>query len=101
MKKYEIYVGLNDKDTGKEKLTSDDFARILSEICANRKIGFTMSTQFGGYAHNQGYVVENSLKVTLLNIEEEQVEEIGRILKERINTDTIMITSEDCMFYYR
>ena len=37
----------------------------------------------------------------LFGIEEEDMLELGESLKELVNTDTIMITSEECEYYYQ
>lgn len=100
-KKYEIYVGLKDQKTYEELFSVDDFIKILSGFCKQDKIGFSMTTQLGGYSHNLGYVTETSLRITLFGINEEDVHELGNKLKEIINTDTIMITSEECDYYYQ
>lgn len=96
LEKYEIYIGLKDKETLSEKYTIDDFAKFLSAQCTNKQIGFSLTTQLGGYSHDKGYTTETSLRVTLLGLQEEEVIEIGKALKETINTDTIMITKENC-----
>ena len=100
MKKYEIYIGLKDQDTLDEYFTADDFAKILSSQCKHRKIGFSMTKQLGGYTHNKGYVTETSLRITLLGVDENDARALGAMLQDLINTDTIMITSEDCEYYY-
>ena len=99
-KKYEIYIGLKDKETYEELITVEDFVKILSEHCTKSQIGFSLTTQLGGYSHNLGYVVETSLRITLFGIEEDEVKMLGQDLKEIVNTDTIMITSEDSEYYY-
>ena len=99
-KKYEIYIGLKDKDTYEELITVDEFAKMVEEHCSKKETGFSLSTQVGGYSHNQGYVTETSLRITLFGIDEKDVKELGKVLKEKVNTDTIMITSEDSEHYY-
>lgn len=99
-RKYEIYIGLKDQETYEELFSVDDFVKILSHICNNKKIGFSLTTQVGGYSHNKGYVTETSLRITLFGIEEDEVNKLGVLLKDVVNTDTIMITSEDCEFYF-
>ena len=71
-KKYEIYIGLKDKDTYKELFSAEDFAKILSSHCSRTKIGFSLVNQLGGYTHNKGYVTETSTRITLFGIEEEE-----------------------------
>lgn len=99
-KKYEIYIGLKDQNTYIEKFSAEEFAKILSAHCSKKKIGFSLTTQLGGYSHNLGYVTETSLRITLFGIEEEEMKKLAIDLKKIVNTDTIMITTEDTDYYY-
>ena len=64
--KYEIFIGLKDKDTYDEILNVDVFMKILSEICTEKQINFSLLTQLGGYSHNKGYTTETSLRVIII-----------------------------------
>ena len=101
MKKFDIYIGLKDQDTLSEVLTPEQFAEILSKQCQNRNIGFSMMTQLGGYGHKKGYVIETSLRITLLGLEENEVKSLAETLRQKVNTDTVLISSEECEYYYR
>lgn len=90
--KYEIFVGLKDKDSYEEVFDTEAFKKILAEICTEKEIGFSLLTQTGGYSHSKGYTTETSLRVIIIGIEEEEVQAIGERLKKVINTDTILIT---------
>ena len=98
--KYEIFIGLKDKDTYDEILDVHSFQKLLSEICTERRISFTMLTQFGGYTHNKGYTTETSLRVIIIGIREEELTLLGAKLKERINTDTILITKTEIEYSF-
>lgn len=93
--KYSIYIGLKDKQTYDEYLNIDDFKEILNKYCTNNKIAFSLTVLRGGYTHNLGYVTENSLKIELIGANSDEVKKMALWLKERINTDTVMITKED------
>ena len=93
--KYEIFVGMKDKDNYEEIFTADDFKEILTEICTEREIGFSLLMQLGGYSHNKGYTTETSLRVIIIGIEEKEVQLLGERLKTTINTDTILITKTE------
>ena len=93
--KYEIFIGIKDKDTYEEYLDENDFKEILTEICSEKQISFSLLTQFGGYTHNKGYPTETSLRVIIIGISEEEVELLGERLKKKINTDTILITKTE------
>ena len=98
--KYEIFVGLKDKDSYEEAFTAEDFKNILAEICTEKEIGFTLLTQMGGYAHNKGYTTETSLRVIIIGIDEEEARVIGERLKTVVNTDTILITKTEIEYYF-
>lgn len=93
--KYEIFIGLKDKDTYEEVLTIEDFKRILVEVCFEKNICFSLLTQLGGYTHNKGYTTETSLRVIVIGASEEEMMLLGDKLKKQVNTDTILITKTD------
>ena len=90
--KYEIYIGIKDKDSYTEVLSVEDFKDILCEICYAKEIGFSLLTQTGGYKHGRGYTTETSLRIIIIGIDEKEVKLISEILKKRINTDAVLIT---------
>ena len=47
--RYEIFVGIKDKDSYEEIFSVDDFKHILTEICTEKEIGFSLIKQMGGY----------------------------------------------------
>ncbi len=93
--KYEIFVGLKDKDNYEEIFTINDFKNILSDICTKKQISFSLLTQFGGYTHNKGYTTETSLRVIIIGTTEDEISILGDRLKKIINTDTILITKTE------
>ena len=98
--KYEIFIGLKDKDTYDEIFSVNSFVEILSEICEKRQISFTLLTQFGGYTHNKGYTTETSLRVVIIGIHEDELTLLGEKLKKIINTDTILITKTEIEYSF-
>jgi len=98
--KYEIFVGIKDKDSYLEVLSVDDFRDILTEICTEKKISFTMLTQHGGYTHGKGYTTETSLRVVIIGLNEHEVELLGQRLKKKINTDAVLITKTEIEYCY-
>ena len=98
--RYEIFVGIKDKDTYEELLTVEDFIQILSEICTEKEISFTLLTQLGGYSHNKGYVTETSLRIVIIGIEEDEVMILGEKLKKKINTDTVLYTKTEIEYAF-
>lgn len=98
--KYEIFIGTRDKDSYEELIGADECRRILSEICAERKIGFSLLTQLGGYSHNMGYTTETSMRVVVIGEDEDEIIRLGERLKQEINTDTILITKSDVEYAF-
>lgn len=98
--RYEIFIGIKDKDNYKEIVSVSDFKKILTEICSEKEIGFSLLTQVGGYTHNKGYTTETSLRIVLIGISEDEVHSLGNRLKEVINTDTILITKTEVEYSF-
>ena len=98
--KYEIFIGLKDKDTYEELLDVDRFKEVLTDICTEKQISFTMLTQLGGYTHDKGYTTETSLRVVIIGISENEMKLLGNKLKEIVNTDTILITKTEIEYSF-
>ena len=98
--KYEIYVGLVNRTTMREA-TLEEVSELINSVFKERKIGFSVVRQLGGYSHEYGYSTEKSIRVTLFDITEDEVENIAMKLKEGLVTDAVLITREDCDFYYK
>lgn len=90
--KYEIYIGIKDKDSYEEILSVEDFKNILCDICHTKKINFSLLTQTGGYKHDKGYTTETSLRIIIIGIDENEVRLLSERLKKKINTDAVLIT---------
>lgn len=64
--KYEIFIGLNQKDTG-ENFDVQYVENILNKEFTDYKINFSLNRQLGGYVHKDGtYVIEDGLKMTFI-----------------------------------
>lgn len=98
--KYEIFIGIKDKDSYQERLTVDDFRSILTEICTEKQIGFSLLTQLGGYSHNKGYTTETSLRIILIGIDEDEITRLSERLKKKINTDAVLVTKTEIEYCF-
>ena len=86
--KYNIYIGLNDKDSKKQEVI-----KILND---NNITGLTMYEVMGVFKHETGEVVqEKSLKVELLEVEEEDVKKSIDELKKALNQESILLEEEE------
>ena len=98
--RYEIFIGIKDKDTYEELFTVQDFIQILSEICTEKEISFSLLTQLGGYSHNKGYTTETSLRIVIIGIAEDELMALGERLKMIINTDTVLYTKTEIEYAF-
>ena len=98
--KYEIFIGIKDKDTYLETLSIDEVKDILKEVCKDKGINFSLLTQAGGYKHDKGYTTETSLRVIIIDVDEKEIVSLVDILKRRINTDTIMVTKTEIEYCF-
>ena len=98
--KYEIMIGIKDKDTYQEILTVDDFKNIFIELCIEKQISFSLIKQYGGYTHNKGYTTETSLRVIIIGIDENEMIQLSEKLKKAVNTDTILITKSEIEYSF-
>lgn len=88
-----IYIGLNDSETGVQKFSTDKYLSILKNVCRNYRVAFSVQVINGGYFHEDGrYTEENTLTLTLLNVEEETVMEIAKDLCAFFNQESVMVT---------
>ena len=98
--KYEIFIGIKDKDSYQEILNVESFKNILVEVCTEKQISFSLLTQLGGFTHNKGYTTETSLRVIIIGISEDELMLLGMKLKELVNTDTILITRTEIEYSF-
>ncbi len=98
--KYEIFIGIKDKDSYQEILNVESFKKILVEVCTEKQISFSLLTQLGGYTHNKGYTTETSLRVIIIGINKEELMLLGMKLKNLVNTDTILITETEIEYSF-
>ena len=94
--KYEIYMGLNDKDTKTQKIDTLEAYKIVSNQVAQRFDGGTVFQASGVYKHENGTVViENTLKIEIIlfdkSITEKSVREFVEYLKTTFNQESLAV----------
>lgn len=94
--KYILTIGLNDKDTKVQKISTIEAYKIIENTCQNVDIeGFTIYECKGFYTHENGEkVTENSLRVEIYYFgkdNKEQVKELVTILKVALNQESIAV----------
>lgn len=98
--RYEIFIGIKDKDSYEEILDVEGFKKILVEVCTESNICFSLLTQLGGYTHDKGYTTETSLRIIIIGINEDEIILLGQRLKEKVNTDTILISKTEIEYSF-
>lgn len=96
MIKYNIYIGLNDKDTKKQEVSARRAKEKTIEILnANNITGLTMYEAMGVFKHEDGTITyEKSLKVELLEVKKEDVLRSIQELKRALNQESILLEEE-------
>ncbi len=100
MKKTDIYIGLNDQDTKKQKFDTDKYVSILRNVCLNYHVPFSFSLIEGGYIHESGeYTQENTLVLSLIGVEKALTEEIAKDLCAFFHQESVLVSASDVEAY--
>ena len=93
-KLYTIFVGLNDKETKKQEMTTAEAEERVKAVTCETFEGATVSLAYGIYKHQNGVqVTENTIRIELVFVEEELVRDYVKDLKEFFNQESIMVTA--------
>ena len=96
-----IYVGLNDRVTGKQKYDTEMYINILRDVCRSYKVPFSTHQIHGGYFHEDGrYVEENTLVLIVVGITDDVVREIAKDLCVFFNQESVMVCKELNTVYF-
>lgn len=100
MLKTALYIGLNDKNTKKQEITTDVAKQVIIYAVVKQHLDFTLFECNGVYTHENGVVViEKSFKIELLCFENEKVfnEKILQVVKDlkvMLNQESVAVTRE-------
>lgn len=95
MKKFTLYLGLNDKDSKQQKIATVEAFKIVSNLIAARFEGGTIFEADGVYKHENGaLVIEKTLRIELLFVERPAVIAFVKTLKEIFNQESIAVQEE-------
>ena len=94
MKTFVIICGLNDKDTRKQEITTDNAKRRLAGIVLAFADGATLTECDGIYKHHDGRIVfEKSIKIEIAGISKKAALTIARQAKAALNQESIYYQS--------
>ena len=100
MEKFILYLGLNDKDKKIQLISTIEAYKICMNILKNYTEGATIFEANGLYKHENGnFVIEKTLRIELLFINEKTVKEIVNELKKIFNQETIAVQKENVNSY--
>lgn len=95
MKKFTLYLGLNDKETKQQKIATVEAFKIVSNLIAARFEGGTIFEADGVYKHGNGaLVIEKTLRIELLFVERPAVVAFVKTLKEIFNQESVAVQEE-------
>ena len=96
MLKITLYVGLNDKETKKQEIETIEAFKIVSNLITTLTDGGTIYNAQGIYKHDNGQIViENTLRIELIGIEENNLKQLVTTLKQVLNQESIIIQREN------
>ena len=94
MTRYTLTIGLFDKDTKRQKISTDIAIRIVSDLVVN-VIGYgTIHTGNGIYTHNNGSIVVEPSLVYFVDGEKDlknKVKTLAWSIKKALNQESIML----------
>lgn len=100
MYKYNIYIGMFDKDTKKQELSNTDFLNTVRKVMRLKDIeNYTIYKGKGHYQHEDGTTVcEPSLNVEIIEHENwtnfMYINDIKHMLCDLLNQESILITKQ-------
>lgn len=90
---YNIYIGLNDKNTLSQRFEVDDFLTIIKGACENYKMNFSLYPVEGGYFDGKGnFVKEYTIVLNVCGINKEQALTIASDLCYFFNQECVRVT---------
>lgn len=93
MNKTEIYIGLNDQDQKVQLFETDKYISVLKNVCISYHVPFSFNLIEGGYIHENGeYTQENTLVLTLIDVDKETIEEIAKDFCVFFRQESVLIT---------
>lgn len=89
---YTMMIGLNDKETKKQEISTDVALNIVKSLCWEMFEGSTVSLAYGLYKHADGEKVsENTIRVELMMVNESQVKQFAETIKKALNQESVLV----------
>lgn len=89
---YNLYVGLNDKDTYKQIIDDNTAMEIVRSVVSNIVGGATFTKSFGHWVDEFGNeTTESTIVVKITATDDAHIERICEILNSKLNQNCIMV----------
>lgn len=99
--KYLLYIGINDKDTYKQEISTEEARNIVNSICAKYSGGYTVSDAKGGWVDETATLTqENTFVYVLYDVTEEQLVSIMDEVLMKLNQSSILVEKQDVVYRY-
>ena len=93
--KFIISLGLKDKDTKKQKISTRKATKLLQKLLALYKIDATIYRAKGLYTHTNGErIKENTLRMDIYFEEDDKILNFCKILKTTYNQETVALEKQ-------
>ncbi|MEG0329689.1 MAG: hypothetical protein RR602_06710 [Longicatena sp.] len=100
-KKYTLYIGINDKDTYTQLISTNQARDIVNEICIRYVGGYSAWEAIGGYVDDTKTLTqEHTLVYSFYDVKEEQITSIMDEVLDKLNQSTILVECEDAKSMY-
>lgn len=101
MKKFTMYVGLNDKDTKKQEIATLEAYKVATNIFCEYTGGATIYEGSGIYTHNDGTIItEKTLVCIVFSEDPEAIKKAASALKIAFNQEAIAIESTETNSFF-
>ena len=95
MKKITFFLGLNDRETRKQIITTAAAIKIVMNLIYKLVGGASVSKCFGVYTHENGEKIkEMTIKIEILDYDENAVKMLFKELQTTFNQESILIQKE-------
>ena len=101
--KYTLYVGLNDKDTYEQIISTEDAIDKANHIIAEHAGGYTQMSARGGWINDDGTMGhENTLVYIIYDVSEDDLKAILDELISEFNQSSVLVEKSDAahIYYY-
>ena len=99
--KYTLYLGLNDKDTYEQIISTEDALEKANEICARHAGGYTQLTARGGWTNDDGTMGhENTLVYIVYDISEDDLKAMLDEFLTEFNQSSVLVEKNQASHIY-